>query len=122
MRFTANLVAASVILGTTGGYAGEVPPAMSAGAAAKTRAAPFTADDINLAIQRAIEFISSRQEVDGRWISPEFETECPNCLTALAAYTLHTAGVPLSNYRLQRRSKSCGIERALTPFPPARLR
>ena len=102
MRFLIHVAAVSMVLATPGAQGGEMSPPKLGPAAAGTRRHAITEDDVNLAIQRAIEFILSRQEVDGRWISPESETECPNCLTALAAYTLHKAGVPLSNRRLQR--------------------
>ncbi len=76
----------------------------SPGAGARAIACPEP-ELVDLAVRRAVEYLVSRQEPDGEWISREDESRFPMRLTALTAYALRTAGVPAGNLRLQRAAE-----------------
>ncbi len=61
---------------------------------------PVTADDIDVAIQRAVRFLLSRQELDGSW-RPD-EKKYISGQTGHCVYTLIKAGVPTSHQAIQR--------------------
>ena len=69
---------------------------------AETAEKAITDEDVEQAIGKAVAYLSSRQRFNGRWHSPQFERTFPNGLTALAAYTLKSAGVPLDDLRIRR--------------------
>ena len=59
-------------------------------------------DEVELAIQRAVEFLWSAQQADGQWQDPRFDQLYPGGLTALAAFSLRTAGTRISDPRLHK--------------------
>ena len=80
-------VAAWVILGPSG---------------ARAQPVPVTDEDVELAIRRGVEFVWSSQGAAGGWSDTRFDRLFPGGLTALAAFTLRTAGAELGDPRLQR--------------------
>lgn len=72
-------------------------------AAAATQTDPsVTGVDVEVSLQKAVEFLWGKQRFDGRWTSRDFEKKYPHGLTALTAYTLRSAGASLTDRRLQR--------------------
>ena len=65
-------------------------------------AAPVTNKDVDRAIEKAFAHLQIGQRQDWRWVSPEWEKEYPNALTALATYTLRAIGMPASDWGLRR--------------------
>ena len=61
---------------------------------------PVTSDDVDRAIQRAIRFLLSRQELDGSW-KPD-EGKYVSGQTGHCLYTLIKAGLPTSHQAIQR--------------------
>jgi hypothetical protein len=60
----------------------------------------LTDERVEVALQNAIQFLWSQQR-GGRWISDEFEKNFPGGLSALTAFTLRSAGTPVTDHRLQ---------------------
>lgn len=69
---------------------------------AQAQPAPVTDEDVELAIRRGVEVLWRQQGAAGGWSDPRYDQLYPGGLTALAAFTLRTAGAGLSDPRLQR--------------------
>lgn len=58
----------------------------------------------DLSVRKAVDFLWSKQQRDGQWISEDFEEHVPRGLTALTAFALRYAGS--NDHRLELAAKS----------------
>lgn len=71
-------------------------------AAAAQPAQAVTDEDVELAIQRAVEHLWATQGEDGQWHDKRYDRLYIGGLTSLAAFTLRTAGVGVGDPRLRK--------------------
>ncbi len=71
-------------------------------ASAQTPTDTVTDRQVELAIQKADAFFTTKQAADGRWTDLKLELKYPGATTALSLLALRTAGAPLTDPRLRR--------------------
>jgi hypothetical protein len=70
------------------------------------RAQEITDEQVERAIERAVEFLWSKQNADGSWAASGLEMQYPGGVTALAAFALRTAGEGVSKPGMQKAAEN----------------